>query len=597
MDEAILMFCCHSCLKGNDDDKAFYKALDIENPASTTTEDIRRAYKKASLNLHPDKLAQRGVEVTAEHKQQFLQVIYDILCYFIFQISTLNVNIQVKEAYDVLSDPKRRKLYDKMGATGMKLIESPQDVNPIDLLRNFQSNKSDRASIGFLVAFIFAAILVLPILFSLKCDQTLGKSVPWLAIWTPMWVVDAFLLISAVGTCISTHVTTTEDGEVIDETIPFHDKFVNFVSTVLFILLQIFILIRLDKRAQWSWFGAFGPWFVYEFFKIVVSLPKAVKAIVKPDTTNLTPSAESVEDGHGDEDILFQKIKLESEYFDEQIKRKTVQKSIKVYLLRIWLAIFLALELDHDVAWNWGLVLLPIWIYLLVQLVFSCSLRSWANSIMLKEIDIEAIDPENVDPYTATKIQQAQGLYSACQTGCLAQLAPLFSAILLVSRIQTTSNISTFIIILPIFIAICCCCCFVSGGLVAFSCVDADALEAEQHNQQGGAAGQESGDAGQGSAESPVGGAAAAPAVFVHAPPYEPPPVVASSNGSQQSDSNAVGTDKDPKSSENRSPLIAADSHSHTADGADYSNVPTSSPERSALDVVDVHADIADIDD
>ena len=70
--ENFLSFCCHSCLKG-DDDKEYYKVLEIEYENHPSTEDVKRAYKKASLNLHPDKLAQRGIEVTAEHKQQFLK--------------------------------------------------------------------------------------------------------------------------------------------------------------------------------------------------------------------------------------------------------------------------------------------------------------------------------------------------------------------------------------------------------------------------------------------------------------------------------------------------------------------------------------------
>ena len=57
------------------------------------------------------------MEVTQEHKQRFLKV---------------------KEAYDVLSDPKRRKLYDELGATGLKLVENPTEVDHTQLLKNFQ---------------------------------------------------------------------------------------------------------------------------------------------------------------------------------------------------------------------------------------------------------------------------------------------------------------------------------------------------------------------------------------------------------------------------------------------------------------------------
>jgi hypothetical protein len=46
--------------------------------------------------------------------------------------------LQTKEAYDVLSDPKRRRLYDELGASGLRLLESPQSVNPVELIKNFQ---------------------------------------------------------------------------------------------------------------------------------------------------------------------------------------------------------------------------------------------------------------------------------------------------------------------------------------------------------------------------------------------------------------------------------------------------------------------------
>jgi DnaJ-class molecular chaperone len=69
------------------------------------------------LTCWQDKLAQRGVEVTAEHKQKFLKI---------------------KEAYDVLSDPKRRRLYDQLGASGLKLMEHPTEVDPMTILRNYQ---------------------------------------------------------------------------------------------------------------------------------------------------------------------------------------------------------------------------------------------------------------------------------------------------------------------------------------------------------------------------------------------------------------------------------------------------------------------------
>ena len=65
------------------------------------------------------------------------------------------------------------------------------------------------------ILFIFLSVFLLPILFSLKCDGTLGPSVKWcvyrynmfvsfsiyqyavivrVGIWSPMWIVDILLL-------------------------------------------------------------------------------------------------------------------------------------------------------------------------------------------------------------------------------------------------------------------------------------------------------------------------------------------------------------------------------------------------------------------
>lgn len=57
--------CCRPFLKGGDDGaREFYALLEIDPDAST--EEVKRAYKKKSLALHPDKLAQRGQVLTPE---------------------------------------------------------------------------------------------------------------------------------------------------------------------------------------------------------------------------------------------------------------------------------------------------------------------------------------------------------------------------------------------------------------------------------------------------------------------------------------------------------------------------------------------------
>jgi DnaJ-class molecular chaperone len=36
----------------------------------------------------------------------------------------------MKEAYDVLADPRRRELYDQLGETGLRMMEDPASLSP-----------------------------------------------------------------------------------------------------------------------------------------------------------------------------------------------------------------------------------------------------------------------------------------------------------------------------------------------------------------------------------------------------------------------------------------------------------------------------------
>jgi DnaJ-class molecular chaperone len=78
----------------------FYDILSIDRTA--TPEDIRKSYKKLSLKLHPDKVAQRGDlnadEAAAEYEK--VQEAYAVLA-----------NEQKRATYDALTTPTRYRFY------------------------------------------------------------------------------------------------------------------------------------------------------------------------------------------------------------------------------------------------------------------------------------------------------------------------------------------------------------------------------------------------------------------------------------------------------------------------------------------------------
>ncbi|GMM50166.1 Scj1 protein [Starmerella bacillaris] len=90
----------------------YYKVLEIDR--SATDKEIKKAYRALSRQYHPDK--NRGNKEAAEQKF-----------------------IEVAEAYEVLSDPQKRKIYDAHGEEGLKNGGGFGGAHhdPMDMFRQF----------------------------------------------------------------------------------------------------------------------------------------------------------------------------------------------------------------------------------------------------------------------------------------------------------------------------------------------------------------------------------------------------------------------------------------------------------------------------
>ena len=381
-----MLFCCRACLKG-ERDTLYYDMLGLED-RKASAEAIKRAYKMKSLELHPDRLARKGIQVTPEHNQQFQKL---------------------KEAYDVLSDPRKRRLYDQLGASGLKLIDSPQDVNPQELIRNFQSNRSDRIKIGILVSFIFCAILIFPILFSLKCDGRLDNA-PWLAIWTPMWLVNAIMVISSILFIMEKDDDDTPNDDeqtAPPEKVPLSTKFLLAAKSMAFVTIQILVLMRLDHEIDLSWFQVFIPWYIYEALALVEKIPVAIPPIPPLDPSVYT--AEAYVDEETGETVTpeIHVVMLETERHTKLVEQIAVRVSAVTSLLRVWFALFLAARLDNDTNWDWGVVMFPVWVYFALEIAYAYALRQWGAALVQEaDVDVAALEAGvETDPIKIMKFQ------------------------------------------------------------------------------------------------------------------------------------------------------------------------------------------------
>ena len=91
----------------------YYKILGVKRNASK--KDIRKAFKKLSLKYHPDK----NKDNPEKAKQKF---------------------IKIAEAYEVLNDDEKRKIYDTYGSEGVKQHEQGQSAGPNMNMNNFKFN-------------------------------------------------------------------------------------------------------------------------------------------------------------------------------------------------------------------------------------------------------------------------------------------------------------------------------------------------------------------------------------------------------------------------------------------------------------------------
>ncbi|XP_057757594.1 uncharacterized protein LOC130976697 isoform X1 [Arachis stenosperma] len=91
----------------------YYKILDVDKNAKD--DDLKKAYRKLAMKWHPDKNPNNKKDAEAKFKQ-------------------------ISEAYDILSDPQKRAVYDQYGEEGLKGQVPPPGGGSDSSSANFQFN-------------------------------------------------------------------------------------------------------------------------------------------------------------------------------------------------------------------------------------------------------------------------------------------------------------------------------------------------------------------------------------------------------------------------------------------------------------------------
>lgn len=94
----------------------YYNVLKVNRNANE--DDLKKSYRRMAMKWHPDKNPTSKKEAEAKFKQ-------------------------ISEAYDVLSDPQRRQIYDQYGEEGLKSADLPTAAETAAQHRSYSSSNSE----------------------------------------------------------------------------------------------------------------------------------------------------------------------------------------------------------------------------------------------------------------------------------------------------------------------------------------------------------------------------------------------------------------------------------------------------------------------
>ncbi|TPX38305.1 hypothetical protein SmJEL517_g00136 [Synchytrium microbalum] len=229
----------------------YYTILGIERDANQDA--IKKGYRKMALRYHPDKT---GSDPNSAERFQ-----------------------RIVKAYEILSDEKKRQIYDKYGEQGITMWDQFGEMAPFldpDIL----------IAINWFFAlgtFILALLILFPALISVRADNRNTWS--YTALFTPLFFIDASILFCLYGMSSGDDEDSDNDHESDNASYQENrdtrerkrnqakkgkkraraaDRALRVSYWLLFTIFHILIAIRLDGFITCSWALVFIPWFLME---------------------------------------------------------------------------------------------------------------------------------------------------------------------------------------------------------------------------------------------------------------------------------------------------------------------------------------------
>eukprot|EP00956_Cyclotella_meneghiniana_P043379 scaffold267161_cov70-Cyclotella_meneghiniana.AAC.1 len=316
----------------------------------------------------------------------------------------------MKAAYDALSDPKKRQVYDALGHRGMEFVVNPSHAwDPHNLLGNLaKSSVLDRAKLMGLILVFFGVGLMQPILICAKIDQMLGDGSgslvdsSWVALFIPFWMgALGFGVVMAIGKAVLPLVQWTVfvlgvllltlkwDGVITANyavvLLPFYfwmgircfaaSKEMKDVRTDMAKMVTIEYIEKyiLNEKKQDD-----------DGNDIEVQLHRTYNDLSDEERDEINESYIIVhvppkqpvpgeEDNEENAESDLEAIERSPEYQEAMLRHQEAYKAIqRIVLPEIPLIILVVIQLDMNKNWDWGVVFLPLWISMVIDCCGGC---------------------------------------------------------------------------------------------------------------------------------------------------------------------------------------------------------------------------------
>ncbi|KAF9151037.1 hypothetical protein BG015_007143 [Linnemannia schmuckeri] len=316
-----------------------YETLGV--PKSSTQDEIKKAYRRLALRYHPDKV---NVAEVPDHETRFRDI---------------------AAAYEVLSDPKKRQVYDKYGLMGVQMAGTEIGARLVEI-------ESLLCTLFMALSFVLTLIIIFFALLSLRVDGKVSWS--YAIVFIPLWIMDAFLFFGALTRLIKPSADDDEDEHHHDD----HDDdrdtgngegssssaggdreerrrqkkatqkrqrllagSIGLINLLLFTAFQALIVKKANDPTSVSGTAVFAPYFVLEGFFFMLAIIQVAVGLKAASAAEAPLSS----------------------------KLGMVFEALWWKVTRLVLAVLIMLRIDNKITCSWQIVFIPLYLIAVKYLV------------------------------------------------------------------------------------------------------------------------------------------------------------------------------------------------------------------------------------